>query len=110
MRRALLLALLPLAAAGCSRGDRPWDATSFAWTGRVDEGRWVRVRNTNGPVEVRESADGVVRVTAEKKWSGRRPEPVRFAVDTASSGVTVCALWGKRAGECSESKYRSRNE
>ena len=110
MRRRLLPALLPLAALACNRGERPWDAKSFAWEGALGGGQWVRIRNTNGPVEVREAAGGELRVTAEKRWSGRRPEPVRFVVDSAASGVTICAMWGKRGGDCSESEYKSRGE
>jgi hypothetical protein len=105
-----MLALVPLAALACARRDQPWDAKTFAYEGALHGGQWIRVRNTNGPVVVREAASGGVRVTAEKRWSGRRPEPVRFVVDSSDSGVTICAMWGKRGGECSESEYKVRGE
>ena len=110
MRRRLLLALVPVAALACAGGEKPWDARSFAWEGDLHGGQWVRVRNTNGPVVVREAVSGGLRVTAEKRWAGRRPEPVRFVVDSSESGVTICALWGKRGGDCNEDEYRSRAE
>jgi len=108
--RRIAAALLPLALAACSRGDQPWDARTFAWEGALHDGQWIRVRNTNGQVVVREAHGAGVHVTAEKHWGGRRPEPVRFVVDSAASGVTICAMWSKRGGECSESAYKIRSE
>lgn len=108
--RRLLIAALPLALTACSRGGQPWDEKSFAYEGALAGGQWVRIRNTNGPVVVREATAGGLRVTAEKRWNGRRPEPVRFVVDSSASGVTICAMWGKRGGDCNERQYKSRNE
>ena len=109
MRRATSLALLALAALACAPGDRPWEAKSFAWEGELPEGQWVRIRNVNGAVRVSPSDGNRVEIRAEKSWGRGRPEPVRFVMDTTGSGIVVCAVWGKRGGECSERRYRSNN-
>ena len=105
-----LLAITALSSGACSvssRGPEKVDPAAFAWNAPVSAPATVFVRNTNGSVEVKPSADGNVRVTAEVRW--RRGDPkrdLRFETSNDANGPTICALWGP-GGNCSPSGYRS---
>ena len=122
MRRkitALALALgatLPLLTA-CSgarafaQGSRNGDAP-FTWSGAVHDGRWVYVRNLNGPVRVEQGSGDKVEVRAEKRWRRGNPDDVKITVrQVGSSGgdVLVCALWNDRS-TCDEDGYHSHSD
>ena len=79
---------------------------AFVYTGSLDEGDWLRLRNLNGDVRVRPAQPGQLEVTATKRYKGRRPEEVHFVATPVSDGVVVCAIWGSD-GECDEDDYRS---
>ncbi|MDQ3698151.1 MAG: DUF4097 family beta strand repeat-containing protein [Gemmatimonadota bacterium] len=96
--------LFVMGRADSAHGDAPTDRT-WGWSGEVDAGNWVRVRNTNGAVRIEPALGRAVEVTATKKWKGRRPEAVHFAATRSGSDVTICAIWG-RDGECDEERYR----
>ena len=79
---------------------------AFEWSGRVDAGRIVYVRNLNGAVKV-ERGGGEVEIVARKRWRRGDPEAVRIELQRVGGGdVLVCALW--KDGTCSESGYRGR--
>lgn len=89
------------------RSDKP-----FTWTGNVREGRWVYVRNLNGPVRVEQGTGDKVEVRAEKRWRRGDPEDVRITVRQVGSGggdVIVCALWNDRS-TCDEDGYHSHSD
>jgi hypothetical protein len=65
---------------------------AFAWRGAVPANGTVRIFNLNGPVTVSRSTDSTVRISAEKRWSGRRDRSRIERVTTARGDVTVCAL------------------
>src|SRR5690349_11175493 len=95
MSRYSLLPIALLALAGCT--DHPSTA-SFAWEGRLDDDAWVRIRNTNGRVEVRRSPDARVIVGADVKTGGQQVTWVR---DSADDGITFCVVYGtQRASGC----------
>jgi hypothetical protein len=99
-RLAAALLLAPLAA--CGHDDAASD--TFAWSQPVSPGGWVRVRNLNGSVRVARGAGPSVRISATKRYKGKRPEAVRFMTATDGGGATVCAVWGS-SGRCSASGY-----
>jgi hypothetical protein len=87
------------------------ERTAFTWEGRIPEGRWIRVRNLNGSVEVTPSSSDRVEVVAARHTKRGDPEYVRFEVQKFGSGeqdVLICALWGENSS-CNEDGYRSRN-
>jgi hypothetical protein len=88
MRRPALLAIALLAVAGCTH--RP-STVSYAWEGTLGEDAWVRIRNTNGRVEVRRSPDERVIVGAEVRTGGRQTTWVR---DSAADAMTFCVVFG----------------
>jgi hypothetical protein len=99
---AAATAALPGHAAAQDDGRR--DSRAFTWEGRIPEGRWIYVRNLNGPVRVERGSGSQVEVVAERRW-GRDadPERVRFESRRARDGqsMIVCALWDEDA-ECDE--------
>ena len=92
---------------GVSRSDKP-----FSWSGTVQQGRWVYVRNLNGRVRVEQGTGGKVEVSAEKHGRRGNPDDVKITVRQAGAGdgdLIVCALWNDRSS-CDEDGYHSRND
>jgi hypothetical protein len=86
--------------------------TPFTWSGAVQSGRSVYVRNLNGSVRVEEGTGNKVEVTAEKRWRRGNPDDVKITVKQVGSGggdVLVCALWNDRSS-CDEDGYHSHND
>ncbi len=86
--------------------------TPFTWSGTVREGRWVYVRNLNGPVRVEQGTGDKVEVSAEKRWRRGDPEDVKITVRQVGAGggdVIVCALWNDRS-TCDEDGYHSHSD
>jgi len=101
-----LLALSLLApVAGAQQSDR-----DFRWTGAVNSGRWLYVRNLNGTIRVERGTGSEVEVTAEKRWRRGDPADVTIEVTRVGSGdqdVVVCAIWRDHTDRCDERGYRS---
>jgi hypothetical protein len=90
-----------------SSSDKP-----FTWSGTVREGRWVYVRNLNGPVRVEQGTGSKVEVRAEKRWRRGDPEDVKITVRQSGGNdgdVIVCALWNDRSS-CDEDGYHSHSD
>jgi hypothetical protein len=86
--------------------------TPFTWSGTVREGRWVYVRNLNGPVRVEQGTGDKAEVRAEKRWRRGDPEDVKITVRQVGAGggdVIVCALWNDRS-TCDEDGYHSHSD
>ena len=86
--------------------------TPFTWSGTVREGRWVYVRNLNGPLRVEQGTGDKVEVRAEKRWRRGDPEDVKITVRQVGAGggdVIVCALWNDRS-TCDEDGYHSHSD
>ncbi len=105
VRRALAGAALLLPAAAAAQSERR-EANAFTWQGSVPAGRWIYVKNLNGPIRVERGGDRV-EVTAERRW-GRDADPrrVRFTAEKARDGQSMvfCALWSESA-RCDEDGY-----
>jgi hypothetical protein len=105
LRRISLTTLL-LVPATLAAQDRQSDRT---WTlsERVPAGQWIRVRNLNGGLRVRESNGDKVEITATKSWRRGDPKDVRIETKRSSDGsILVCAFWTEDA-TCSETSYQS---
>ena len=104
-----LAAAAPLAdAAAQSRIERE----AFTWEGRINQGRWINVRNLNGPIEVLRGTSDKVEVVATRITRRGDPEYVRFEVHKygpLEQDVLICALWGENS-ECDARTYRTRND
>lgn len=102
----MILAFLPVLAVAQERSsDR-----SFTWSGAIPKGRWLYVRNLNGPIRVERGGDKT-EVTAEKRWRRGDPEDVRIEmrkVGTNGEDVLICAMW-RNISECDESGYHGRS-
>jgi len=84
----------------------------FTWSGRIPQGRWIMVRNLNGPIEVSPTTGDRVEVTGTRRTLRGDPEYVRFEVQkfgASDEDVLVCALWGDES-TCNEDGYRSRGD
>lgn len=112
MRRSILALLVVSALAPATlTAQRQVERDAFTWSGRVPSGRWIRVRNLSGRIEVTASTSDRVEVTATKRWRESDPGSVRFEVHKSGGGdddVTICALWTDRT-ECDEDGYEARN-
>jgi len=85
---------------------------AFTWSGKINEGRWINVRNLNGTVEVERGTGDKVEVTATKHVRRGDPDYVRFEVrkyGPSDQDVLICALWGEHS-DCDEDSYRSRGD
>lgn len=103
------LALLAVAAAPAA-AQRRTEPEAFTWSGRIADGRWLMIRNVNGPIEVLPGTGDRVEVVASRHTRRGDPEFVRFEMKKFGPGeadVLVCALWGDQA-TCDETGYRSR--
>jgi hypothetical protein len=92
--------------------DRSSSDKPFTWSGTVREGRWVYVRNLNGPVRVEQGTGSKVEVRAEKRWRRGDPEDVKITVKQVGANdgdVIVCALWNERSS-CDEDGYHSHSD
>ena len=100
--------LLALPRAGTAQdSDERREADAFTWSGSIPAGRWIYLRNLNGPVRV-ERGGSRVEVTAERRWSRNAdPRRVRFTNTRAGDGQSqvICALWDEDA-TCDEDGYR----
>ena len=84
----------------------------FTWSAKIPQGRWIMIRNLNGPIDVQPGGGDRVEVTATRRTRRGDPEYVRFEVQrfgVSDQDVLICALWGDNSS-CSEDGYRSRNE
>ncbi|MDF1505001.1 DUF4097 family beta strand repeat-containing protein [Roseisolibacter sp. H3M3-2] len=103
VRRLAALLLAP-AALAAQDGRRETDA--FTWQGSVPSGRWIHVRNLNGPIRVERGGDRV-EVRADRRW-GRDGDPkrVRFTAEKArdGQGMVICAIWTEGT-RCDEDGY-----
>lgn len=82
-------------------GDR-WE-----WRGSVTTTQQVWIRNTNGPIQVVAGTGDVLEVISEKSWRRSDPGDVEMVVIPSARGVTICALWPSRDGECADGgEYR----
>ena len=98
----VLLAAATLAAPAAAQETRD----AFEWSGRVEPGRIVYVKNLNGAIRV-ERGGSDVEIVARKRWRRGNPDEVRVELQRVGGGdVLVCALW--RDGTCSETSYRGR--
>jgi len=107
----LLTACATTRAYAQSRG-RDRDDKPFTWSGAVQAGHSVYVRNLNGAVRVEAGTGDKVEVRAEKSWRRGNPDDVKITVRQVGSGngdVLVCALWNDRSS-CDEDGYHSHND
>jgi hypothetical protein len=92
MLRVLATSVMVLALATPALAQQGSD---FRWEGAVRSGRWVRVQNINGDVDVVAASGDRVEITAVKRGRGD-PETVRIEVTRYGPNdedVFVCAIW-----------------
>src|SRR5687768_15219857 len=68
----------------------------FRWEGAVAPGKWVKLQNINGDVEVVPASGNRVEVTAIKRTDDGDPDEVRIEVTrygTNDENVFICAIW-----------------
>lgn len=109
--RRLLVALLaaPLALAGCDgeRGPLMEREGPFAWNGPIAPGKTLRIRELQGAITVRPSADSIARITTRVTW--RRGDPdadLRFSATPQDGDVLVCATWSA-SDTCTAENYNA---
>jgi opacity protein-like surface antigen len=111
MRRLLLLAALAAPAFLSAQSDDASrvERNAFTWQGRLPAGRWLYVKNLNGPIRVEAASGDEAVVTADRLARGDAdPRQVRFVVQKADDGegVVICALWGAESS-CDQRGYHS---
>ncbi len=80
----------------------------FRWEGAVASGKWVKLQNINGDVEVMPASGNRVEITAIKRNRRGDTDNVRIEVKrygTNEENVFVCAIWGEAT--CDENGYHS---
>lgn len=91
MAVAALAAVLTAAAAGQAEGQ----AEDFRWSGRIAQGKQLRVQGISGDVRAELASGDRVEVVARR--SGRDSERMEVRTMETADGVTVCAVF--RGGE-----------
>lgn len=109
--RAFLLGAVLIPAVGAAQPDGPErvERDAFTWQGRVPAGRWLYVKNLNGPIRVEPGSGDQVVVTADRRSRGNAdPKQVRFVTQKADDGqgVVICALWTPES-TCDERGYHT---
>jgi hypothetical protein len=87
-------------------------STDFSWSGKINPGRWLYLRNVNGSIKVERGTSDRVEVTAVKQWRRGDPDEVRIETRKVGAGdgdVVICALWNEEA-ECDERGYSSNDD
>jgi Putative adhesin len=116
MRNFASLTAVAALALGATLGPRPagaqereTDRDAFTWQGRIAPGRWLRVKNMNGPITVEAASGDQAEVRATKHWRHGDPKEVRIEVQKVGADggdILICALWSEDSS-CSERSYRS---
>jgi hypothetical protein len=91
--------------------DRRREADRWTWSGSIEAGRWLYVRNMNGAIRVEPSSGSTVEVTAVKYEHryGRASDVRITAEQRAGRGdAVICARWNDRT-ECDEDRYSTSN-
>ncbi|HVZ76803.1 MAG TPA: hypothetical protein VG818_02335 [Gemmatimonadaceae bacterium] len=106
MRNFLVAAALGIGLAAPAAQAQQRD-TTLTWSERVPDGRWINVRNLNGPVRVERGSSDMVEITAVKHVRRGDGSIVRF--ETAHYGpgdqdFFVCAVWGE-GSRCTPDGY-----
>ena len=77
----------------------------FSWEGAIPRGRWLYLRNLNGPIRVERGSGDRTVVTGVKRWRRGDPEDVRIETSKVGSGdILICAIWYEQT-ECDEEGY-----
>lgn len=80
----------------------------FTWEGRIPRGRWLYVRNLNGPIRVDRASGDKAEVIGEKRVRRGSGDAVRIEVKKLSNDdVIICAIWNENT-TCDEEGYRTR--
>lgn len=80
-------ALLSLAATPAAAQD------DFRWSGRLEPGQSIEIKNANGPLFAELAEGDEVEVVAVKEGPRRDREEVRIEVVEHAGGVTICAVY-----------------
>lgn len=83
---------------------------TFEWSGRVEAGDTVQIRNVNGRIDARPASGSQVEIVAEKKGKRDDPATVRIEVVEHAGGVVVCALYEDERAVCRPDEYRGKSE
>jgi hypothetical protein len=82
-------------------------SSDFSWSGKINNGRWLYVRNVNGAIRVERGTGDRTEVTAVKQWRRGDPDAVRIITRKVGPGdgdILICALWHEDA-DCDEDGY-----
>ncbi|MEJ2217346.1 MAG: DUF4097 family beta strand repeat-containing protein [Gemmatimonadota bacterium] len=74
-------------------------AGPFSWTGRMQQGAWLKVYSPNGTVDVQAASGNTARVHGVIRDHDRDREPVHFDVVKDGDNIVVCAITDRQ--ECS---------
>lgn len=112
MRRIEIAALALTVVTSAAGAQQRTSDRDFTWDGRVPTGRWLYVRNLNGPIRVERATGDRAEVTAVKRWRRGSPEEVRIEARRLGGDdgdAIICAFWNENAS-CDEDGYRSRGD
>jgi DUF4097 and DUF4098 domain-containing protein YvlB len=104
----LVLASFMLAMSAPALVAQQESSRDFRWEGAVAAGKWVKVQNINGDVDVMPASGNQVEVTAIKRNRRGDADDVRIEVKRYGANdenVFICAIWGEAT--CDENGYNS---
>lgn len=107
-RTFIVASALALVATATDAQDRRSDR-AFTWEGNVPAGRWLYVRNLNGPIRVERGSGNRVEVVGTKRWRRGNPDDVRIEMKKSGDDVIICAIWHENT-RCDEEGYRTRGD
>src|SRR5262249_39640172 len=93
---------------GCMHDRLQTDADIWHSSGPVSAPGTLHIRNSDGPINVRPSADAQFHVTADAKWHRGNPgKDLHFQQVSDGADVTVCA--SRSSGACSWQHFRTKS-
>lgn len=101
IKRSAVLGIV-LAASAAAAQETP------VFTGQIQSGAWLRIRNYKGDIRVTEASGSAATVVARRRFDRRDDhDATRFEVKRDGQNVTICAIT-ERTRRCDEDGYESR--
>jgi DUF4097 and DUF4098 domain-containing protein YvlB len=92
-----------------SRSNTASSDDPFTWSGTLKSGATLRIKNFNGPVDVRAGSGDRVEVRGERRSSNSAARNLTFEVRHEGDDVTICSVW-RGDSACDDGRHNNRDD